>query len=106
MEDYLVRALAADGQVRAFAAVTTALTEEARCRHDAYPTAAAALGRTLTASAMMGMMLKDEDQLTVQIMGGGPIGQIVTTADARGSVHGYVTNPKVHFRPLLKESWM
>ncbi len=99
MEDYLVRALAADGQVRAFAAATTELVEEARRRHNTFPTATAALGRTLTASAMMGMMLKNDDQLTVQIMGGGPIGQVVTTADAKGSVRGYVTNPRAHFPP-------
>lgn len=95
MSDYLIRATAFQGKVRAFAADTRRLVEELRRRHDTTPTATAALGRTATASAMMGAMLKGEEKLTVQIKGGGPIGQIVADANARGEVRGYVDNPHV-----------
>lgn len=95
MPDYLIRATAFQGKVRAFAADTRHLVEELRRRHDTTPTATAALGRTATASAMMGAMLKGEEKLTVQIKGGGPIGQIVADANARGEVRGYVDNPHV-----------
>ncbi len=96
MSDYIVRATAADGQVRAFAATTRDLVEEARSRHETSPVATAALGRLLTAGAMMGTMLKsEEDQLTLQILCGGPIGGITVVADDRGDVKGYVNNPDV-----------
>lgn len=68
MKDYIVRASAANAQIRAFAAVTTELTEEARKRHETSPVATAALGRLLTGGAMMGSMMKnDTDMLTIQI---------------------------------------
>lgn len=85
-----------DGKVRAFAVRTTQLVEELRRRHDTYPTATAAMGRTVTAAAMMGAMLKGEDKLTVQVKGDGPIGQIIADANAKGEVRGYVKNPHVH----------
>lgn len=94
-KDRLVRGIALDGKVRAFAVRTTNLVEELRRRHDTYPTATAAFGRTLTAAAMMGAMLKGDEKLTVQVKGDGPIGQIVVDANAKGEVRGYVKNPHV-----------
>lgn len=96
MKDQIVRAVAANGTIRAFAAVTTHLVEEARVVHDASGVAIAALGRTLTAVAIMSKMLKSEnDVLTIQIKGDGPLGSIVTVADAEANVRGYVNNPFV-----------
>jgi molecular chaperone Hsp33 len=96
MKDEMIRATALDGKVRAFAVRSTQLVEELRRRHDTWPTASAALGRTVTAAAMMGAMLKGEERLTIQIKGGGPIGQIVADTNATGEVRGYVDNPHVH----------
>lgn len=97
MEDHVVRATAADGYVRAFAAVTTNLVQEAHRIHDSSGVATAALGRTLTAAAMMSRMLKnDKDTMTIQIRGGGPLGLIVVVTDAYSNVRGYVGNPKVY----------
>lgn len=96
MQDYIVRAMAADGQIRAFAATTKTMVETARAAHNTSPVATAALGRLMTASAMMGVMMKGEkDILTLQIQSEGPIGGITVTADARGDVKGYVNNPDV-----------
>lgn len=95
-QDRLIRGTAMDGRVRAFAVRTTQLVEELRRRHDTYPTATAALGRTLTAGAIMGSMLKGKERLTIQVKGDGPIGQIVVDANAVGEVRGYVTEPHVH----------
>lgn len=95
MQDYLLRATALNGKVRAFAILTKQLVEELRRRHQTTPTATAALGRTASAAAMMGAMLKGDERLTVQVKGGGPIGQIMVDADARGEVRGYVDNPDV-----------
>ncbi|AQT85197.1 33 kDa chaperonin [Paenibacillus larvae subsp. larvae] len=95
MKDYLIRGTAMDGKVRAFAVKTTHLTEEMRQRHGTTPVATAALGRTAAASLMMGAMLKGEEKLTVQVKGGGPIGQIVVDANAKGEVRGYVSEPLV-----------
>ncbi len=94
--DYIVRATAADGQIRAFAATTRETVEYARAAHDTSPVATAALGRLLTGAAMMGVMMKgDKDLLTLQIKGDGPIGGIVVTADSHGAVKGYVHHPHV-----------
>lgn len=96
MADYIIRATAAKGQVRAFAAVTKDLVEKARESHNTSPVATAALGRLLTAGAMMGSMMKNEkDLLTLKIEGDGPIGGLTVTADSRGNVKGYVNNPLV-----------
>ncbi|MGN0328914.1 MAG: Hsp33 family molecular chaperone HslO [Lachnospira sp.] len=96
MKDCIVRATAADGQVRAFAATTRDLVEEARQRHNTSPIATVALGRLLTGGAMMGTMMKsDADILTVQIKGNGPIGAMTVTADPKGRVKGFVSNPQV-----------
>lgn len=97
MKDYLIKATAYDGKVRAYAANTTATVEEARRRQDTWATASAALGRTITITAMMGAMLKGEDSNTIKIEGGGPIGAIVADGNAKGHVRGYVTNPHVDF---------
>ena len=100
MKDYIVRATAANGQVRAFAAITRETVEEARQHHGTSPVATAALGRLLTAGAMMGSMMKnDTDMLTLQVRGDGPIGGITVTADSKGDVKGYVENPDVMLPP-------
>ncbi|MEW9672699.1 Hsp33 family molecular chaperone HslO [Ammoniphilus sp. 3BR4] len=97
MKDYLVRAISRNGKVRAFAIKSTEVVEESRKRLDTWPVASAALGRSLSAGAIMGAMLKGNERLTVIIKGGGPIGQIVVDANAKGEVRGYVTNPHIHF---------
>ena len=94
--DYIVRATAADGQIRAFAATTRETVETARQDHNTSPVATAALGRLLTAGAMMGVMMKgDKDLLTLRIHAGGPLNGITVTADSKGNVKGYVGNPDV-----------
>ena len=100
MEDYIVRATAADNQVRAFAATTKQVVETARQHHNTSPVATAALGRLLSAGAMMGSMMKnDTDMLTLQIRGNGPIEGITVTADSFANVKGYVGNPDVMLPP-------
>ena len=96
MNDYIIRATVANDQIRAFAAVTTEMVETAREHHNTSPVATAALGRLLTAGAMMGSMMKGEkDVLTLQIKAGGPLQGITVTADSQGNVKGYVGNPDV-----------
>lgn len=96
MGDYIVRATAANSQIRAFAATTRDLVEAARAAHNTSPVATAALGRLLTGGAMMGVMMKGEkDLLTLQIKAGGPLEGITVTADSKGNVKGYVGNPNV-----------
>lgn len=96
MRDYIVRAAAAGAQIRAFACTTKGVTEAARQAHDTSPVVTAALGRLLAAGAMMGSMLKgEEDVLTLQVKGDGPIGGILVTADSKGSVKGYANVPDV-----------
>lgn len=97
MNDYLVKALAYDGNIRAYAVRTTETVSEAQRRHQTWRTASAALGRAMTAGVMMGAMLKGEDKLTVKIDGGGPIGVILVDSNAKGEVRGYVTNPEIDF---------
>ncbi|WP_166627028.1 Hsp33 family molecular chaperone HslO [Jeotgalicoccus sp. S0W5] len=97
MTDHLIRGLGLNDEVRIFAVDTTATINEAVQRHVAYPTAAAALGRAMSAGVMMGAMLKGEDKNTITIEGGGPIGAIVVDSDANGHVRGYLGNPQVHF---------
>ncbi|OSB09736.1 Hsp33 family molecular chaperone HslO [Paraclostridium bifermentans] len=96
MKDYVLRSTAGDGQVRAFVATTRNMVERARDLHKTSKVATAALGRTLTATSMMGLMMKnDGDKITVIIKGGGPIGSILATANSKGIVKGYVDNPNV-----------
>ncbi|MBQ2698599.1 MAG: Hsp33 family molecular chaperone HslO [Firmicutes bacterium] len=96
MGDYIVKAMAADGQIRAYAATTRLLTELARWRHNTSPVATAALGRSLTAAAMMGSMLKsDDERLTIRINGNGPMRGLVVCADNKANVKGYTFVPDV-----------
>lgn len=96
MEDYLVRAIAANGQVRAFAAYTKNTVETARQAHNTSPVVTAGLGRLLTAGAMMGSMMKGvRDVLTIKAEGSGPVGHYLVTADSKGNVKGYAANPNV-----------
>lgn len=96
MSDYIVRAMAADNQIRAFAITSRDLVEKARQIHNTSPVATAALGRSLSAGAMMGSMMKGEqDLLTLQIRGDGPLGGITVTADSKAQVKGYVNEPAV-----------
>lgn len=103
MSDYIIRATAAEGQIRAFAATTKEMVEYAREAHNTSPVATAALGRLLTAGAMMGVMMKgDKDILTIKIEGDGPIRGLTVTADAKGNVKGYAVNPEVLLPPNEK----
>lgn len=97
MKDYLVKTVLYEGLIRAYAISSTHMVEEARKRQDSWATASAALGRTLTISAMMGAMLKGDDALTVEVEGDGPLGAMLVDSNAKGEVRGYVTNPHVHF---------
>lgn len=95
MKDTLVRAIADNAQIRAFAVRTTDMTETARRAHDTSPVVTAALGRLMSGAAMMGSMLGEEDELlTLQVDGDGDVGGLVVTADGHGSVKGYAKNPQ------------
>ena len=99
-KDYIVRATAADHQLRAFAVTSRDIVEKAREIHNTSPVATAAIGRLLTAASMMGSIMKGEkDVLTLQIECGGPIGGITVTADSNADVKGYVNNPNVILPP-------
>jgi molecular chaperone Hsp33 len=94
--DYIVRAVAANSQIRAFAITSKELVETARQHHNTSPVATAALGRLLSGAAMMGVMMKGEkDMLTLMMKGDGPINGVTVTADSKGNVKGYVGNPNV-----------
>lgn len=100
MADYLIRATAADAQVRAFAVTSRDLVEEARSRHDLSPVVTAALGRLMTGACLMGSMLKGEqDVLTLQVSGDGPVRGMTVTADAKGNVKGYAQVPQAMMPP-------
>jgi molecular chaperone Hsp33 len=103
MSDYIIRGTSANHQVRFFAATTKDTVEKARGIHNTSPVATAALGRLLTAGAMMGTMNKNDDDLvTIQIQCQGPIGGLCVTADTKANVKGYVHNPDVML-PISKE---
>lgn len=96
MDDYIVRATAANGYIRAFAGVTTNLVGEAQRTHGLSPVASAALGRTMTAAVMMGIDMKGDDHsLSITLKGGGPIGNVVTVTKSNGNTKGYVDNPSL-----------
>ncbi|BAB03806.1 Hsp33 family molecular chaperone HslO [Halalkalibacterium halodurans] len=97
MGDYLVKALGFEGKVRAYALKATEMVNEAVRRQDTWPTASAALGRTMMAGTMMAAMLKGDAKLTVKVEGDGPIGAIIVDSQANGQTRGYVKNPHVHF---------
>lgn len=96
MSDYMIRATAADSQIRAFAITSKELVEEARKRHNTSPVVTAALGRLMSGAVMMGSMMKGEkDLLTIQVKGDGPMRGMTVTADAAGNVKGYPYVPDV-----------
>ena len=98
--DKMIRATAANAQVRAFACVSRDTVEEARIRHGLSPVACATLGRLMSGGVMMGAMLKgDDDIVTLQLIGDGPLGKATVTADSKGRVKGYVDNPDVMLPP-------
>lgn len=100
MKDYIVRATAANAQIRAFAVTSRELVEYARSAHDLSPVVTAALGRLMTGGVMMGSMLKGEkDILTLQINGSGPVHGLTVTADSKGNVKGYADNPQAMMPP-------
>lgn len=93
--DQLIKATAANGEVRAFAAVTTDVVAEAMRRHDCWPVAAAALGRTMTGALLLAANLKNKESVTIKFKGDGPLGTVTADATAEGSVRGYVDHPHV-----------
>ncbi|PIC69854.1 Hsp33 family molecular chaperone HslO [Sporosarcina sp. P16b] len=102
MNDYLVKAVAYQNQIRAYAVNSTATVAEAQRRHAARPTAADALGRSMTAGVILGAMLKGEEKVSVKINGGGPLGTIIVDSNARGEVRGYVSNPQTEINEVGK----
>lgn len=103
MSDILVRGSSTDGSIRVFVAVTTELVQQAHEIHSTYPTATAALGRTLTAASIIGAGLKGENEsVTLQFRGNGPIGRIIAVTNEKSEVRGYVENPFVDI-PLNKK---
>ena len=103
MADYMVRATAANAQIRAFAITSRELVEHARSAHDLSPVVTAALGRLMTGGVMMGSMLKGEkDMLTLQIGGTGPVHGLTVTADSHGNVKGYADHPQAMMPPNSK----
>ena len=94
--DVLVKVTAANNTIRALAVVTTGVAEEARDRHQTAPTATAALGRVMTAGLLLGSMMKEEEQLSIQFMGSGPLQGVVIDANAKGEVRGFVYQPRAH----------
>ncbi len=95
---YVIRGLAKKGAFRVFAADTRDVIEEARTLHHTAPTATAALGRVLTAAALLGADLKT-GRVLIQINGGGPLGELLAEADASGNIRGLVQRPHVHLTP-------
>jgi len=100
MNDVLVKATVPG--IRAFSAVTTNLVEDARQKHNCYPTAIAALGRTMTGALLLAANLKTEESITIRVTGDGPLEEIVVDADNHGNVRGYVNNPQTHL-PLKED---
>ncbi|MBU6450791.1 MAG: Hsp33 family molecular chaperone HslO [Cyanobacteria bacterium REEB67] len=95
MKDGILKAMSSDGTIRAVIATTTELVELARQKHDLSFTATAALGRALTAGALLAPILAREGQVALKFQGNGPLGRVVVDASPRGTVRGYVENPQV-----------
>lgn len=95
---YVIKALAFDDNVRIYAADTTKLVEDARLIHDTWPTATAALGRFLTISSMMGLMQKDNEELSLEIKGTGDINKMIVKVKSNGYVKGDIYNPHVYYK--------
>jgi molecular chaperone Hsp33 len=104
VKDYLVRSLAKEAGIRAFACVTTDLVNEAHERHGTLPTATVALGRALTGGALLGALLRVGQRLAIKFEGSGPLEKIVVEADSHGRVRGYVARPEIDL-PLLQEKY-
>ncbi len=101
--DSLIRGNSTDGAIRVFSAITTDLVNEAHRIHDTSATASAALGRLLTAAAILGAQLKgEEDSTTLQINGDGTLGMLVAVSDSQSRVRGYVENPHGDLPPKSK----
>ena len=99
MKDTLIHAISANGHIRVLTCTSTQLAEQARKQHNLWPTSAAALGRVLTITAILGSMLKTEkEKVTVQINGGGPIGTIMADGWANGDVRGFVGDPEIYLK--------
>ena len=97
MSDYLVKSLAYDGQLRAYAVDATKTVRQAQEYHDTWSAASAALGRTLVATLLLSeASLKGEGKMTVKVNGDGPLGAIVVDGNANGTVKGYVQHPHIH----------
>jgi molecular chaperone Hsp33 len=103
MGDYLVRALAFNKTVRAVAIDLTETVRVAQEKHESNPTASAAMGRLMTAAAVMGSTLKDKQKLTLQVKGDGPLGSINAQIDDKGNVRGYVQNPHILVEPFSED---
>lgn len=99
MQDYLVKALCYDGQIRAYALNATQTVSEAQKRHDTWITSSASLGRTLIGALLLGATVKGEDKLTVKVQGDGPAGSIIVDSDGKGNVKGYIQNPHLRLAP-------
>lgn len=100
MGDYMVRATAANAQIRAFAVTSRELVEYARAAHNTSPVVTAALGRLMSGALMMGGMMKGEgDVLTLRINGDGPVHGLTVTADSLGHVKGYADQPQAMMPP-------
>lgn len=97
MRDYVIIGHAYNKTVRIYTATSTELVSHAQYIHKTWPTASAALGRFLTASAMMGLMYKDDERLTLRIKGDGPIGSMTVEANGQGEVRADISNPNVYF---------
>ena len=98
MSDYLVSGIIKEASIRCVAVVDTGLVEEARTRHQTYPVATAALGKALSGAILLSSLLKynSQQRVTLQIMGDGPLKEVVVEADAQGNVRGYVQRPRIH----------
>ncbi len=100
MKDYLVKIMAKEAGVRAFAVITTETADEARRRHETTPTATYVLAKALTASALMGALLKVQQRVALKFEGTGPLQKTITESDSYGNVRGYVANPDVDLPKL------
>jgi molecular chaperone Hsp33 len=99
MSNQLIQAIAGGGQLRVLAISATEMVEEARLRHSTLPTATAALGRSLMAAALLSATLKNEETVTLRIIGDGPLGGVITQAGANGIIRGYVQEPLTDLPP-------
>lgn len=98
MNDYLVKALAYNGAIRAYAVCATDTVSEAQKRHDTWSSSTAALGRTMVGALLIGATLKGENKLTVKIHGNGPAGSVIVDSDGSGNTKGYIKNPHVSLK--------